>query len=128
PGTPQEGRERVSAALNIPAENITIHLQRAGGGFGRRLTNDYMGEAAAIAKEIGVPVKVLWTREDDMQHDHYRPAGWHFLKGAVDASGKTTAGQNHFVTWAGQVPNQHSAGQSQISPAQFPASFIENFS
>jgi isoquinoline 1-oxidoreductase subunit beta len=75
-----------------------------------------------------VPVKVLWTREDDMQHDHYRPAGWHFLKGAVDPAGKLVAWHDHFVTWAGSNPNQPFAGQSSIGPNQFPASFIENFS
>jgi len=89
------------------------------------LMNDSVCEAAAISKQTGAPVKLQWTREDDMAHDFYRVGGFHGLKGAVDETGKLTAFQDHFVTFTADGKNPVSGGN--ITDSEFPAPLIDHF-
>jgi len=146
---PQAGRQLAAQALGIQPTDVTLHMVRGGGGFGRRLTNDYMVEAAYISYKAGVPVKLLWAREDDMAHDYYRPGGFQFLKAGLDAQGKLVAWRNHFVTYgamtngpvaggpggpppppppgAGNGPRLQTVSAGAMGPTEFPQPFVPNF-
>jgi isoquinoline 1-oxidoreductase subunit beta len=130
---PGSARTLAAQACGIDQSAVTLHMVRGGGGFGRRLTNDYAAEAAYISKEVGAPVKLLWTREDDIKHDYYRPGGFQFLSAGLDASGKVVAWRNHFVSYGakndgqGKGPAVQTATAANIGPTEFPQPFIENF-
>jgi isoquinoline 1-oxidoreductase subunit beta len=96
---PNRGLPIVAKLAGVPEDKVVIHQTRAGGGFGRRLVNDYMAEAAAIALKVKGPVKLQWSREDDFAHDFFRPGGFHQLKGAIDAKDRLDAWQEHFITF-----------------------------
>ncbi len=88
----QQGAQgAVAAVLNVKPEDITLKTTYLGGGFGRRLELDFIVQAAEISKAVNKPVKLLWTREEDMTHDYYRPAGVNQIKAGVDASGMPVA-------------------------------------
>jgi isoquinoline 1-oxidoreductase beta subunit len=95
---PQWAQDIIVGVSKLPKEKVTVHTTLMGGGFGRRYQGDFVMEAAQVAKAVGdKPVMVLWTREDDMQHDFYRPASYHHMQGAVDAQGNIVAWK-HFQT------------------------------
>lgn len=88
--TPARARADVSKLLNVPEDKITLELTRLGGGFGRRLQSDYATEAAQISSMMKAPVKLIWTKEDDMTGGSYRPAVRYRFEAALDASGNMT--------------------------------------
>jgi len=86
------GASRAAAAVTgLPRENIRVDMTRVGGGFGRRLTNDYVAEAATISMKTGWPIKLQWSREDDIRNDFYRPGGLHEMHAGVDNDGNVIA-------------------------------------
>ncbi len=91
----------IPALLGIPPENVTVHLQYLGGGFGRRSMNDFVEECGALAREMAPrPVKLIWTREDDLTYGAYRPLSLQRINACTDASGQLT-GFSHVVVGDG---------------------------
>ncbi|MGH8669818.1 MAG: molybdopterin cofactor-binding domain-containing protein, partial [Burkholderiales bacterium] len=116
---PDSSREAIAKALGFKPEQVTLHQCYMGGGFGRRTLGDYSAECAVIAREAKRPVKLVWTREEDMQYGMFRPQAFQCLEAALDKDGKV-AGWSHCVVGDGGgllatgirphyygVPNQH---------------------
>jgi isoquinoline 1-oxidoreductase beta subunit len=123
--TADRALETAAGALGVAVDKVKINQTRVGGGFGRRLMNDYMCEAGAIAQRVAAPVKLVWTREQDLAHDFFRAGGFHSLTGGVDAQGKLVAWRNHFITVSqdGKVP---SSG-ADWAANQFPGLSLPNY-
>ena len=123
---PENARDLAAAVLKTPKSKVEFQFTRIGGAFGRRLTNDFVAEAAAIAQRIGRPVKLTWTRESDTQHGQYRPPGWHFLKAGLDKSGNLVAWRNHFIT-VGLNNIKQPGMAADIDAREFPNRFVPNY-
>ena len=120
---PQWAQEVIAGVSGLPRESVVVHTTLMGGGFGRRYQADFVMEAAQVSKATGKPVMVLWTREDDMQHDFYRPASYHKMQGAFSPDGKLTCWK-HFQTstsieavWGGK--GEEGAEKSEFATAAF---------
>src|SRR5579871_4015672 len=94
---PQDCRDSVATAIGLDPDQVKVNVTLMGGGFGRRLEHDYAVEAAQVSKAINAPVKVLWTREDDMRFSTYRPASYHHLSAQLDGQGWPVAFTHRFV-------------------------------
>ncbi|HEY4247694.1 MAG TPA: xanthine dehydrogenase family protein molybdopterin-binding subunit [Lacunisphaera sp.] len=124
--TPGDAQEIAAKTLGVSKEKIKIHFTRSGGAFGRRLSNDYVAEVAAIAAKTGRPVKLTTMREDDAQHGHYRSTGWHNLNGAVNSTGELVAWHNHFIT-IGLNSTDKVGRAADMSAVEFPGRFVPNY-
>jgi len=127
---PGAAANSVAQALGIPRGNIQLHVTFLGGGFGRRLIQDYAVEAALLSRDARAPVQVVWSREDDVRHDFYRPASYHVLRAGLDASGQLVAWFHRgaspsigvFYNGTGISPQ----GAAEMNGPDFPAFGIPN--
>jgi isoquinoline 1-oxidoreductase beta subunit len=126
---PASGVGLVTRGLGLSPKDVVVHITRLGGGFGRRGSNEFSLEAAAIAKRLeGVPVKVMWTREQDFAHDNYRSNGWHFFAAGLDRAGKVVALHDAFVKMQGGPGDMTASGfpftaipGSKVASSKLPA-------
>jgi isoquinoline 1-oxidoreductase beta subunit len=121
----------VHAVTGIPRAAISVEMTRAGGGFGRRLTNDFVAEAAYVSKATGWPVKLVWTRSDDLQHDFFRPFGHHELVAALGSGGAVT-GWTHRLASASKYYRRadvkpEEMWTAELYPDDFPAYLVPNY-
>jgi len=115
--TPEFLSKTVSALLDMPEENISIMMTRMGGGFGRRLYGHFGSEAALISKQVGAPIKLVYTREDDMTQGTYRPAYRVTYRAALDEN-------NELIGWHVRGAGTHG---SPVFPNRFPAGTVDNY-
>jgi isoquinoline 1-oxidoreductase subunit beta len=122
--SPSQGAEAIrgpiAKELELPESAVTIHTTLMGGGFGRRYQYDFPTEAAQIARHVSSPVQLVWTREDDMTHDFYRPAGMRRMRGALDENGHVLAWSDHLADTAidafWSAPGQYKINGGELPP------------
>lgn len=129
--SPGGASRMIHAMTGIDRLKIDIRMPRSGGGFGRRLENDFVAEAVHIAKELKEPVRLIWTREDDMRNDWYRPSGVHRLAAALDADDALT-GWSHRAAASDRRFRQLDRAEDPswvgcLDPDAFPAGCIVNY-
>jgi isoquinoline 1-oxidoreductase beta subunit len=125
---PEGARDLAAQVTGIPAAQVSVRMARSGGGFGRRLMSDYAGEAAFLSKESGTPVQVVRSREDDITHDYYRPAGIHHFRAALGADGRISAWSHHLANTSRYAyALRENPSQSELYRDDIPAACVPNF-
>ncbi|MBZ5600581.1 MAG: xanthine dehydrogenase family protein molybdopterin-binding subunit [Acidobacteriia bacterium] len=121
---PQDVRDSVAAAVGLDSDQVKVNVTLIGGGFGRRLEHDYGVEAALVSKAANTPVKVIWTREDDMRFSTYRPASYHRLSATLDGQGWPVAFSHRVVMPSINIQKGFPAEDGTDSEVKEEASFV----
>jgi isoquinoline 1-oxidoreductase beta subunit len=131
---PQGAQHAAAVAAGLAPNDVTVHVVRMGGGFGRRFYADFVAEAVYLAKASGRPVQVVFTREDDMRHGFYRPAGYHLMRAALDGDGRivawsqhlVNASRGHYLRWSPGANQTELLDPGELEPYDLPANVAPN--
>ena len=122
---PTMAAEAVAKVLDIPQQNVTLHIMRAGGAFGRRYYADFVTDTVLLAREFKRPVKIVWTREEDVRHDYFRPANVQRVRAAA-SNGQVSHWQQHVASHPRQIYLERGGSPAEIGNYEFPAGFVPN--
>ena len=122
---PPMAAEAVAKVLGIPQDDVTIHVARSGGAFGRRYYADFITDTVLLSKQFGRPVKTVWPREDDVRHDYFRPASAQRVRAAVN-DGTITHWHQKVASHPREVYLERDGSPAEIGNYEFPAGFVPN--
>jgi isoquinoline 1-oxidoreductase beta subunit len=129
--SPGGAQQTAAAITGIDSNRISVEMTRSGGSFGRRLVNDHAAEASMISQKTGWPIKLFWTRDDDLKHDFYRPSGLHELTAGLDEAGNISAWTQRLASASKYYrrPNvpEEDLWKPELYPDDYPANIVENF-
>lgn len=125
---PPMAAEAVAKVLEIDPENVTIHVMRSGGAFGRRYYADFITDTVLLSRQFERPVKVVWTREDDIRYDYFRPASAQRVRASVDGDGRLSHWQQQVASHPRETYLERDGSVAEIGNYEFPAGFVPNLS
>ena len=123
---PSMAAEATAKALGTEQSNITIHVMRSGGAFGRRYYADFVVDTVLLAKKFERPVKVIWPREDDVRHDYFRPANVQRVRAGIDKDGTVSHWEHRVVSHPREIYLERGGSAAEIGNYEFPAGFVPN--
>ena len=122
---PPMAAEAVAKVLNVPQQNVTIHVLRSGGAFGRRYYADFITDTVLLSRQFERPVKTVWSREDDVRHGYFRPASVQRIRAATSA-GKISHWHHKIASHPREIYLERDGSPAEIGNYEFPGGFIPN--